>query len=288
MRSIDIDTDVFALIWANRISGEDTESDILLRILNEYRLLKRSLAKTSYRESSHHLSVHGPPLTRKTPKVQKEVNRSNSTPGDSNEHAESAIGKIRWVDDVRDALRNLGGSASLHEIYKEVEHRRRNGNRSVPKTLDAIVRRTLEEHSTDSLNFERNLSSPDLFANISRGEWALRKQPALNGNRNRETQNRSMQMINDSELKPLPTEGEVMAELEDYLSRIGRPIRPTEAYKELGNCFGLTDEQRNRQMPNSNEVHWENRIRFAKRKLKDSGKLDPDQPHGWWAIKPTH
>lgn len=301
MRSIDIETDLFALIWANRLPGEDSENGILARILKEYIKLRDSPAESSSSESFHHLLAQDSPHTKNTPRVQKEVDSSKLTRGDSIEHRGSAIGKIRWVDDVQEALRDLGGSASLHEIYKEVECRRRNGNRSVPKTLDAVVRRTLEEHSTDSKNFERNLSSPDLFANVGRGEWALRKRSELStqatptlkdvvlpfNEANDNTQKRNMQMNIDCDLKPLPTEGEVMAELEDYLIKLGRPARPTEVYNELGLRFGLTNEQRSRLMPNGKDIHWENRVRFARRKLKDSGKLDPDQPRGWWATRPA-
>ena len=88
-----------------------------------------------------------------------------------------------------------------------------------------------------------------------------------------------------ADMKPLPTEGEVMAELEDYLIEVDRPITPSEAYKELASRFRLTLEQRTRLMPNGKDVHWENRIRFARRKLMDAGRLDPDQPRGYWRIR---
>ena len=81
------------------------------------------------------------------------------------------MGKIRWVDDVFEAIRRLGGSATLHSIYKEVEMIRRNAGRSVPKSLDATIRRTLEDHSSDSANYRGS----DLFANVGRGEWAIRR-----------------------------------------------------------------------------------------------------------------
>ena len=49
------------------------------------------------------------------------------------------MGKIRWVDDVFEAIRRLGGSATLHSIYKEVEMIRQNAGRSVPKSLEATL-----------------------------------------------------------------------------------------------------------------------------------------------------
>ena len=86
---------------------------------------------------------------------------------------------------------------------------------------------------------------------------------------------------------PLPSESDVIAELEEYLTKAQRPITPSEAYRALADRFGLTQEQRTRLMPNGKDIHWENRVRFARRKLKDAGKLDEAQPRGKWAIKPS-
>jgi restriction endonuclease Mrr len=91
-------------------------------------------------------------------------------------------------------------------------------------------------------------------------------------------------MRDSSELKPLPSETEVIAELEDYLTKAHRPVTSSEAYLALADRFGLTREQQTRLMPDG-RVHWENRVQFARRKLKDAGKLDVSQPRGKWAIK---
>jgi restriction endonuclease Mrr len=72
----------------------------------------------------------------------------------------------------------------------------------------------------------------------------------------------------------LPSESEVIAELEDYLISMPRPVTLSETYRALADRFGLTHEERTRLMPNRNEIHWENRVRQARRKLKDAGKLD--------------
>jgi predicted transport protein len=71
-----------------------------------------------------------------------------------------------WVEDVKHALENLGGQSSLNDLYVEV---RRIRTGSKPKSLNAIVRRTLEDHSPDSKNF----NGKDYFKNIDRGIWAL-------------------------------------------------------------------------------------------------------------------
>ncbi|MFY9957233.1 hypothetical protein [Bradyrhizobium sp.] len=79
-----------------------------------------------------------------------------------------------WRDDLRTALEQLGGQAPLHRIYDQVELIRKKAGRSVPRTIEAVVRRTLEDHSSDSANFR----AADLFfmpEGKGAGMWALRK-----------------------------------------------------------------------------------------------------------------
>jgi hypothetical protein len=83
-------------------------------------------------------------------------------------------GKVRWVDDVKSALARLGGQASLADIYRTVRSLRAAAGRSLPETLEATIRRTLEDHSSDSANFR----GEDLFTmpyGHGQGIWALRK-----------------------------------------------------------------------------------------------------------------
>jgi len=86
-------------------------------------------------------------------------------------------GDKTWRDDVREGLRRLGGRAPLLEIYKEVEAVRRAAGRSIPRTIDAVVRRTLEENSSDSDSYR---SGRDIFSmptGRGAGVWALRDGP---------------------------------------------------------------------------------------------------------------
>ncbi len=82
--------------------------------------------------------------------------------------------KVRWCDDVRDALETLGGESSLGAIYKEVERIRRNAGRSVPPSIEATIRRTLEDFSSDSENF-RGEDWFEMPEGKGSGVWALRK-----------------------------------------------------------------------------------------------------------------
>lgn len=170
MRNIDVETNVFALIWALRKDGEESENEVLSRVLPDYMSIKDS--------EGNRLSTESEDMRSRTESFQEdtdssgalEVKSSEKTRGQTFEK-ETPMGKIRWVDDVFEAIRRLGGSATLHSIYKEVEMIRRNAGRSVPKSLDATIRRTLEDHSSDSANYR----GTDLFANVGRGEWAIRR-----------------------------------------------------------------------------------------------------------------
>jgi hypothetical protein len=76
----------------------------------------------------------------------------------------------KWVDDIVTALTNLNGVASLVDIYQEVRQVRSSPH---PESLTAIVRGTIEEHSSDSAKYK----GKDLFFSVKglgSGIWGLR------------------------------------------------------------------------------------------------------------------
>lgn len=74
-----------------------------------------------------------------------------------------------WVEDIVRALRNLGGQATLNQIYDEVKRIR---TEPLPANYQASIRERIEAHSSDSANFK----GKDLFRKVDKGVWALRKQ----------------------------------------------------------------------------------------------------------------
>jgi hypothetical protein len=75
-----------------------------------------------------------------------------------------------WVQDIVSAFENLGGKAKYRELYEEVSRIRGN---SLPQSWQAIIRQSVESHSSDSRNFKGN----DLFysvGGIGSGHWGLR------------------------------------------------------------------------------------------------------------------
>lgn len=82
--------------------------------------------------------------------------------------------KRKWIDDVFDGLAALGGKGYYAEIYPSVkETRLRNGFR-IPRSFEAIIRREIENHSSDS---EVYLGKRDLFTatkGLGAGYWAIR------------------------------------------------------------------------------------------------------------------
>ena len=88
---------------------------------------------------------------------------------------------MTWRDDVHAALKGLGGRSHLNGIYREVKTTRGAAGRTVPVSLEATVRQTLEFHSSDSSNYR---SGPDLFCmpeGKGAGVWALRGREVMEG-----------------------------------------------------------------------------------------------------------
>jgi len=77
-----------------------------------------------------------------------------------------------WVNDIIEALNILGGDAKYSDIYKETKKIRSSKERSWPQSAKATIRRTVEDHSSDSIIFK----GKNVFYSISglgKGRWGL-------------------------------------------------------------------------------------------------------------------
>lgn len=257
MRAINVSTEVFAAIWAARGTGEESENDILGRILGckvdqeasnppspadplapptgvqdrrngvhfpegfriyrnylgcdysaiaisgFWRLDKDNQAHKSLNDLSCALGAtsenawinwyfDGPDGNRRqvsemrNPKnIARRFRAKDSGKIDKPKRTEGIPGslgsrngnsdKVTWHDDVRLALKDLGGKASLHEIYKRVKTIRRESGRSLPATLEAVIRRTLEDHSADSDNYRGGQDIFQMPEGKGAGVWALKE-----------------------------------------------------------------------------------------------------------------
>ncbi|MBO9670663.1 MAG: hypothetical protein J7485_09120 [Sphingobium sp.] len=135
VRTIEVTTDVFAAIWSRRAADEQTESEILARLLGL---------------------------------VQIQVAASRK-------EGEKLSNKTLWRDDVRRALEVLGGHGHLSEIYRKVREIRLISGRSLPPSTDAIIRRELEYNSSDSESFTGHHDWFRSSRGIGEGDWSLRK-----------------------------------------------------------------------------------------------------------------
>lgn len=75
-----------------------------------------------------------------------------------------------WDEDIVTALENLGGAAQYKDIYNEIQKLRTN----LPKTWKDVVRRRIQDLSSDSAGFKKG---QDLFYavdGIGGGAWGLR------------------------------------------------------------------------------------------------------------------
>lgn len=75
----------------------------------------------------------------------------------------------RWVDEIVNAFKALGGKAQLSELYDHIEN---TTSRDLPDTWQATVRYTIQLHSSDSDTYK---GGRDLFKRLSRGYWALQE-----------------------------------------------------------------------------------------------------------------
>lgn len=78
--------------------------------------------------------------------------------------------KESWLDSIKKAFENLNGEAKYSELYPEVEKVRLKQNLPLTKEWKASVRRTIEDHSSDSDNFR----AEDVFKKLGHGYWGLR------------------------------------------------------------------------------------------------------------------
>jgi hypothetical protein len=83
------------------------------------------------------------------------------------------MAKSTWVDDVLEALRQLGGKAHLSEIYNRVRTIRRNAGRTLPKHFESVVHTRLEDHCSEAyFRARRNIFF--MPEGKGAGVWAIR------------------------------------------------------------------------------------------------------------------
>ena len=61
---------------------------------------------------------------------------------------------ITWVDDIKTALRELGGEIHRGDIIAEVRRIRARAGRSLPSTLEQTVQQALQRHCCKSNGFK--------------------------------------------------------------------------------------------------------------------------------------
>jgi hypothetical protein len=226
MRSISISTDVYARIWALRHNGEETEDQILKRVLfdrpesgqtvgfydgrygvafpegfsisriskgRERRAEARGgkwwLEGVSYgslNELSRTVTANSENAWKSWYFLDNEGGRhlidslrDRSTviqrPPRSNLETKTGDDSMEtWRDYVVNSLEQLGGRAHLDAIYRTVRELCASSRRRMPPSFEAVIRRTLEENSSDSDAFRTGNDIFCLPEGKGFGIWALR------------------------------------------------------------------------------------------------------------------
>ncbi|MBN8817719.1 MAG: hypothetical protein J0I80_03230 [Sphingomonas sp.] len=141
MRTIEVTTEVYARIWSQRRDGEEDENSILARLLG--------------------VGTHD------------EAARQE---GKESENLSPKRDKVRWRDDVLDALKNLGGRAHLSDIYREVREIRLRHGRTVPTNANAIVRRELEQNCFEAGAYTGERNWFRSVEGMGQGIWGIREE----------------------------------------------------------------------------------------------------------------
>ena len=76
------------------------------------------------------------------------------------------------TEEIIEALTQLGGHATLKEIYDKVAEIT---DKEMPKSFEAVIRGAIERHSSDSDAFDGKNAIFSLYGKKGDGEWALRK-----------------------------------------------------------------------------------------------------------------
>jgi len=78
--------------------------------------------------------------------------------------------KVSWKDEIVTTLKELGGRATLTEIYDYIE---KHTNKILSENWKAMIRYTLQLHSSDTQTFKRG-KGEDLFCRLDKGYWGIK------------------------------------------------------------------------------------------------------------------
>lgn len=81
---------------------------------------------------------------------------------------------MQWWQSVEKALQNLGGTAPLKDIYREVRAVRVADGDTTPARLEEVIRKELEYNSSDSSNWRKIRNIFFSVHGIGKGIWGLR------------------------------------------------------------------------------------------------------------------
>jgi restriction endonuclease Mrr len=81
----------------------------------------------------------------------------------------------------------------------------------------------------------------------------------------------------------MPSQGLIEKELLHQLGLYPRPVEIKIFYDSLAEALKISSAQRQAKMQNSSELAWNNRVRFARRRLANQGFIDKSR-RGYWGL----
>lgn len=159
---------------------------------------------------------------------------------------------MKWIDEIKNAFIALGGDAPYHSLYSHIEQ---NTNRPLSSQWKASVRKIIEDHSSDSRNYNPN--NFDYFRNLGRGHWGLR--PNF-------TTKRPANIENENNFIPEP-----IISQEEYLNNFINhidvtSIRDLELISRTLRTQNIID--RDRQIVNALKIHYDNKCQLCNTQIE--------------------
>lgn len=142
LKKVEISVDTFARLWSARRVGENSEEEIINRLIDES-------------------DDPTPPETPAAPKPS-DTGCPNSPPA------------ADWVSMLVWALESLGGEATLKELYAKTMDGRRALGLPITRHHEASVRERLEAHCFESKSYKRRRNLFRMAQGKGAGVWALR------------------------------------------------------------------------------------------------------------------
>lgn len=157
MRQISISIETFSEIWKRRKVGEDSEDEVLQRLLNI-----KSLAESPNPEET----------ATKSNKSEEDLQKGDIKMINENEFEYLRYGT--WWQVIYKGIEEIGGEGTLKEIYDSVRSLVKLSGKKPVSELEATIRGTLEDNCSQSDRYKYVRDVFEMPRGKNQGYWGIK------------------------------------------------------------------------------------------------------------------